>query len=230
MNDIISINNLSKSYGRNVVINDLSFSLQRGRIIGLLGENGIGKTTLLKLMADILKPDSGVILIDGQEVSRKTSSKVSFLMEPKHFYPFMRVQDAIQYFKDFFDGFDYEKAMQLCKEFRLMLSRQIKHLSKGNQERLCLILNLSRNVPLYLLDEPIAGFDPKFKRDLIKTILSNLRDGATMIISSHLLRDLQSIFDDIVILKKNEVVVVTSDDIRAQGKTVEDFYMEIVEL
>jgi len=211
-----------------VIFRDLSFALPQGRVIGLLGENGIGKTTLLRLIAGLIMPDSGEILIEGRKVSRHTKGRVSFLLEPSNFYSFMCVKDAVQYYKDFFSDFDYEKAMELCKEFKLRLKRPIEYLSRGNQERLCLLLCLSRMVPVYLLDEPIAGFDPKFKRDLIKTILANIDENATVVICSHLLRDLQAVFDDIVILKEHGVEMATAEDIRAQGKSVEDFYMETV--
>jgi len=228
MSDIITVSNLSKSYGNHVVFKDLSFSLPRSRVIGLLGENGIGKTTLLRLIAGLIIPDSGEILIDGQKVSRKTRGKTSFLSEPTYFYSFMCVKDAAQYYKDFFQGFNYEKAIELCKEFKLGLSRPIKYLSKGNQVRLCLLLSLSCDVPVYLLDELFAGLDPKIKNDLIKTILAYVGVNATIVISSHLLRDLQAVFDDIVILKRQGVVMATSEEIRSQGKSVEDYYMEVV--
>jgi ABC-2 type transport system ATP-binding protein len=127
-----------------VVFKDLSFSLPQGRVIGLLGENGIGKTTLLRLIARFMMPDSGEILIDGQKVSRQTKTKVSFLLEPPSFYSFMCVKDAVQYYKDFFHDFNYEKAIGLCKEYKLGLNRRIKYLSKGNKERLCLLLCLYR--------------------------------------------------------------------------------------
>jgi len=229
MTDIITVDNLSKSYGNSVVFKNLSFSLPRSRVIGLLGENGIGKTTLLRLMAALSVPDCGEIRVDGQKVSRETKNKVSFLLEPENLYQFMCVEDAVQYYKDFFRDFNYEKAMGLCEEYKLQLKRPIKYFSKGNKERVCLLLCLSRNAPIYLLDEPFAGIDPKFKRDLIKTILANINENATMIIASHLLRDVGSIFDDVVILKKREVITATADDIRAQGKSVEDYYMETVE-
>ena len=229
MSNMITINNLSKSYGNNVVFKDLSFTLPQSRVIGLLGENGIGKTTLLRLIAGLILPDGGEILIGGQKVSRHTRSATSFLPEPAYFYSFMCVKDAAQYYKDFFQDFNYDKAIDLCKEFKLGLSRPIKYLSKGNQVRLCLLLCLSRNAPVYLLDELFAVLDPKFKRDLVKTILSYVDERATMIISSHLLRDLHSVFDDIVILKKHGVVMATSDEIRSQGKSVEDYYLEVVE-
>ena len=229
MDNIITVSNLSKSYGKKLVFDKISFSLPRNRIIGLFGDNGIGKTTILRLLADIIKPDSGEILISGQKVSRKTRDEVSFLLEPINFYSFMKVKDAVQYYRDFFKNFDYEKALRLCKIFEMDLSLPIAKLSQGNKERLCLLLNISRKVPLYLLDEPIGGFDPRFKRDLIKTILSNLDENVTMIISTHLLRDMESIFDEILILKKNEIVQATSDDIRSTGISIEEYYLEVVE-
>lgn len=229
MHDIISVENLTKRYGQNVVFNNLSFSLPHNRVIGLLGENGIGKTTLLRLMAGVIKPDSGKVYIDDQVVSQKTKSQVSFLLAPSNLYVFMRVKDAVQYYKDFHPDFDFDTAIRLCQEFALDLSCKVQNLSKGNQERLCLLLTLSRNVPLYLFDEPIAGFDPKFKQELLKTILENISKNATVIISSHLLRDLQSIFDEILILKKGEIILTSTSNIHAKGKTLEDFYMEIAE-
>jgi len=228
MDDIITVNNLSKRFGRNVVFDNLSFSLPRGRIIGLLGENGVGKTTLLRLIADILQPDKGEILIDGEKVSRQTRDKVSYMPEPSNLYSFMRVRDAIQYYKDFFPDFNNEKAIKMRREFKLGLSRFVDIMSKGNQERLCLLLTLSRNAPIYLLDEPLGGLDPKIKNDFVKTILANVGEGATLVISSHLLRDLQAVFDDIVILKQGEVVVASAEEIRAQGRSVEDYYLEVV--
>jgi len=229
--DIITVKNLSKRYGRKVVFDNLSFSLPRNKIIGLLGENGIGKTTLLRLMADLLKPDGGEILIDGGKVAHKTArDKVSFLLDPAYLYSFMTVKSAIQYYKDFYEDFDCGKAMRLCEDFGLAqnIKQSVKKLSKGNKERLYLLLNLSRKVPVYLLDEPIAGLDPKFKRDLIKAFLSNIGENATLIISSHLLRDLDPIFDYIAIMKKNEIITANSEDIRAQGKSIEDFYLEVI--
>lgn len=228
MHDMILAQNLSKSYGKKRVFQELSFALPEGRVIGLLGENGVGKTTLLRLIANILQPEEGSIHIAGQKVSRKTGKLVSYLLDASNLYAFMTVQDAVQYYKDFYADFDREKALALCEEFHLELKERISSLSKGNQERVCLLLALSRDVPVYLLDEPVAGFDPKFKQDFVKILLKNLPENATVILSTHLLRDLSSIFDEVMILKKDGIVMENADAIRKENKTIEEFYMEVL--
>jgi len=225
----VTIINMSKKYSKKKhIFNNLTLHFPSNRVIGLLGENGVGKTTLLRLIADIIKPTSGEIRIGNQPVSRKTRSQVSFMLAPENFYNFMKVKDAIAYHQDFFPDFDVTKANKLCHDFKLDPKMYIKKLSKGNQERLCILLCLCRNVPLYLLDEPIASLDPKFKHESIKAMLAHTSEGQTVIISSHLLRDLESIFDEIVILKTDSVITASTEDIRAGGKSVEEFYMEAV--
>lgn len=221
MNDLIKVNNLCKKYGSKVVFHNLTFSLSRNRIVGLLGPNGIGKTTLLRIIANLVKPTEGNVQINNE--------KVSFLLEPIHFYSFMKVKDAIGYYKDFYRDFDCLKAKKLCQDFELEESDFIRKLSKGNREKLCLLLNLCRKVSIYLLDEPVAGFDPKLKKDIKKIILSNIEEDSTVVISTHLLKDLETIFDEIVIMQKDQVVLATADDIRAEGKTVEEYYWEVIE-
>ena len=225
---MIEIKNMTKKYGKKIVLDDISLSIQPNRIIGLLGENGIGKTTLLRLIADILKPTKGEIRINDALVSRHTRAQVSFMLAPNNFYGFMKVRDAIAYYRDFFPDFDEARANQLCQDFKLDPKIPIKKLSKGNQERLCILLCLCRQVPIYLLDEPIAGLDPKFKHESIKAMLAHTGEDQTVIISSHLLRDLESIFDEIIILKSDGVVTANTDDIRAGGQSVEEFYLEVV--
>ena len=228
MNSAVTISNMQKKYGKKEVFKDLTLNFPSNRIIGLLGENGIGKTTLLRLIADILKPNAGEIRINGELVSRKTRPMVSFMMAPQNFYSFMKVKDAIAFHRDFYPDFDTAKANRLCHDFNLNPKMLITKLSKGNQERLCILLCLCRQVPLYLMDEPIAGLDPKFKHESIKAMLAHTGEEQTVIISSHLLRDLESIFDEIVILKANSVVTASAEEIRAGGKSVEEFYLEVV--
>jgi len=229
-NPVVIIENINKQYGRRKkIFNDFSISFPANRVIGILGENGIGKTTLLKMIADIAKPDSGTIRVNGIEVSRHTRDLVSFLIEPANLYDFMKVSHAIQYFNDFYQDFDIGKSKAICDTFRLDKRDVISRLSKGIQERVCLMLCLSRKAPLYLLDEPMAGFDPKFKKEMIKVILAHMEEEQTLIISTHLLRDLESIFDEIVILTDSGAIMANTDDIRAKGQSIEDFYMEVVE-
>lgn len=230
MNDCLKIENLSKSFGKNIIFNNLSFSISKGKVVGLLGENGIGKTTLLRIIAGLENPDSGSVLINGDTISYQTKEKISFLMEPFNLYPWMRIKDAIAYYKDFFTSFDVNKANELCNQFNLDLNLKIKILSKGNKERVCLMLNLSRKVPLYLLDEPIGGLDPKIKKDIIQTLLSNIEEDSTTVIATHLLRDLQTIFDDVMILKKDKVTLFSADEIRENyNKSIEEYYLEVID-
>jgi len=229
MHNAVTISQVSKQFGKQTVFTDLSLAFPAGRVIGLLGENGIGKTTLLRMIADLLKPNTGEILVGSERVSRKTRAQVSFMLTPENFYNFMKVKDAVQYFTDFFPDFDPARARGLCEAFKLDAGARIKQLSKGQQERLCILLCLCRRVPLYLLDEPIAGLDPKFKHESIKAMLAHLEEYQTVIISSHLLRDLDSVFDEIFIVKADGVVQANCDDIRARGQSVEAFYLETVQ-
>jgi ABC-2 type transport system ATP-binding protein len=234
MHNVISVKNVMKRYNKKqIVFKNLNIEFPANRVIGLLGENGIGKTTLLKMLADILKPNEGEIRLftsetaEGEKISRHTRAKVSYMLSAENFYTYMKVKDAIHFYRDFYPDFDFEKATQLCTDFKLSLTDKIRAMSKGNQERLCILLCLCRNVPLYLLDEPIAGLDPKFKHESIKAMLASAGEEQTVIISSHLLRDLETIFDDIIILKANDTVIhASTEDIRASGKSVEQFYLE----
>lgn len=226
----IKIENISKVYKKkSPIFTDFSLEITGGKIIGLFGENGIGKTTLLKMIADLAKQDSGSITIDGVEVSKATRDKVSWLLESKAFAYFPKVKDAIAYYKEFFADFDEVKSQGLINDFKIDINAKIKTLSKGQAERVCLMLCLSRKVPLYVLDEPMAGFDPKFKRDLINAILTYMSEGQTLLISSHLLKDLDNIIDEMIILTHNKAVKAIADEVRATGKSLEDFYMEVVE-
>jgi len=229
MSAAVHIKNLSKNFKKKQVFSNISVTIPAGRVVGLLGENGVGKTTLLRLMADILKPNEGEIVIGGVPVSIKTRSQVSFMPAAENFYSFMNGKDAIEYFHDFYPDFDRDRATALCTEFDLDLKAKIKMMSRGQQERLCIVLCLCRRVPLYILDEPIIGLDLKFKHESIKTMLANTDEHQTMIISSHLLKDLETIFDQIIILKKDAVIQMDCDDIRAMGKSIESYYLEAVQ-
>lgn len=230
MSDFLQIQNLSKSFGKKHLFNNLSFTISKGKVIGLLGENGVGKTTLLRIIAGLQRPDNGSILIDGFEISYKEKEKISFLIEPFNLYNWMRVKDAISYYKDFFISFNIDIAHALCEQFSLDLNSKIRNLSKGNKERVCLMLNLSRKTSLYILDEPLGGLDPKIKKDIVQTLLSNIPENSTVIIATHLLRDLQSVFDEVLILKKNGITLFSTEEIREKyNKSIEDYYLEVID-
>ncbi len=229
MNDpCICFDKIYKNYLNTSVFSGLSVKFPSGRIIGLLGENGVGKTTLLKMAAGILKPDKGEIQIYGLPPKSSFAANVSWLLSPKDFAPFFRVKDAYQYYQDFYPDFDSKKALKLIEQWKLPMDRKLGQLSGGEAERLCLFLALCRNVPLYLMDEPAAGFDIKLKRDLIRILLSQLDEDATVILATHLLRDFEDIFDTLAILTKNGVCMADTDTVREKGMSVEAYYLEVI--
>lgn len=230
MSDVISINGISKSYGKNLVVENLNVNIPKGRIIGLLGENGVGKTTLLKIIAGILHPDKGYIKYHEKGISQKLKSYVSYLVEPKYFYSWMKIKDVICYYKDHFDNFNENLALSYCEKFDLKLNDKIKLLSKGNQEKVSLLISLSIRAKVYLLDEPAGGFDLKFKKEVIKIILESINDDKTIIISTHLLKDFGTILDEIMILKKKSLICISCDEIREiHKKSVEEYYLDVIE-
>jgi ABC-2 type transport system ATP-binding protein len=227
MSNLLTVERLCKSYGKKRVLNDLSFSVTSGKVVGLLGENGIGKTTLIRVLAGILHADQGRVTMAGNKIPEKSKNAASFLLEPQNFYPWMKVKDALNFYRDFYPDFDMNRAKAFCSDFHIDRNEKIKQMSKGTQERVCLLLCLSREVSLYLLDEPVSGFDPLYKREFIKTVLSNLSDDVSVIISTHLLKDLESIFDEIMIMTKSRLITADADDLREnRHQSVEDFYLE----
>ena len=226
----IKVENINKKYSKkDAIFSNFSLEIEGGKVIGLLGENGIGKTTLLKMIADLAKPDSGTITINGQEVSYNTRDMISWLIEVENLEWRTKVKDAIAYYHDFFPDFDMKKCEALCEAFNIKTNDKIANLSKGQGERVCLMLCLSRRAPFYVLDEPMAGFDPKFKKELISAILSHVEEGQTLLISSHLLKDLDALLDRVIILTHNKATIADADEIRARGISIEDFYLEVVE-
>lgn len=228
MNDIIKIEEVSKSFGKKRVLNNLTVEIATGRIIGLLGENGIGKTTLLQLMAGILYPDKGAVSFGGKKSNLKAKEYVSYCLEPEYFYSWMTIKDAIMFYKDHFKDFDETIVMNYCELFQLNLKSKIRKLSKGEKEKVSILLNLSRNTSIYLLDEPAGGFDPRFKKEVLKLILESMTENKTIILSTHLLKDFENVFDDVLILRKTTPVYRSCEEIRQElGKSVEEYYLEV---
>lgn len=197
--NILECRNITKSYNKkSPVICNLNLDIQPGKIIGLLGPNGCGKSTLIKLVAGLLQPDEGVITIDNLPVGENSKSLVSYLPERTYFNPSMHVDELIKFFKDFYPDFDDKKATKLLSDLHIDPNVRLKTLSKGTKEKVQLILVMSRNAKLYLLDEPIAGVDPAARDYILSTIVSNYNPEASIIITTHLITDIEQILDDFI--------------------------------
>jgi ABC-2 type transport system ATP-binding protein len=229
MSSILTCNNLSKHFGNKKALNNINLNIERGRIVGLLGPNGSGKSTLIKLCNDLLTPTSGELKIMGNLPGIETKSVVSYLPERTYLNDWMKVSEIIQMFQDFYQDFNVEKAYDMLKRLNISPTERLKTLSKGTKEKVQLILVMSREAQLYLLDEPIGGVDPAARDYILDTILSNYHENATIIISTHLISDIERILDDIIFLKDGEVVLTKSvDEIRDEnGKSVDSLFREV---
>ena len=210
--ELLECKNLCKSYDEKQVLKDVNLKIPKGKIIGLLGKNGMGKTTLIKLINDLLTPTSGEVLINGKKPGVESKKIISYLPEKTYIDREMKVKDAIKYFEEFYDNFDSEKAKKLLKDLDLDVNSKIGKMSKGMQEKLQLILVMSRNAELYILDEPLGGVDPATRDYILDTILSNFSEGASVIISTHLIADIERILDEVIFMDKGEIKVTSSAD------------------
>ena len=210
--DLIECKELCKNYGDKQVLKNVNIKIKKGKIIGLLGKNGMGKTTLIKLINDLLTPTSGEVLIQGEKPGIASKEIISFLPERTYLEREMKVKDAIKYFKDFYNNFNEEKAIKLLKDLDLDINTKISKMSKGMQEKLQLILVMSRNAKLYILDEPLGGVDPATRDYILDTILSNFNEGASVIISTHLIADIERILDEVIFIDNGEIVLTSSVD------------------
>ena len=210
--ELIRINNLDKKYGKKVALKDVNLNIESGKIVGLLGKNGAGKTTLIKLINDLLTPSSGEILIKGNKVGVESKKIISYLPERTYLNKQMKVFDVIEYFSDFYDDFDVKKAKRLLKDLDLDISVKISKMSKGMQEKLQLVLVMSRNASLYILDEPLGGVDPATRDYILDTILSNFSEDASVIISTHLISDIERILDEVIFIDKGKIILQSDAD------------------
>ena len=229
MSEIVCCKNLSKSYGRFLALYDVNFTLERGKIVGLLGPNGAGKTTLIKLLNGLLTLTRGQIQIAGNAVGTETKKIVSYLPDNSYLNSWMTVKEIVEYFSDFYKDFRPELAYEMLHRLGITPYRKLKALSKGDKEKVCLILVMSRNAQLYVLDEPIAGVDPAAREYVISTIINNHNPDATVIISTHLISDVEKILDEVIFLKNGRIVLQESAQaIREKHrKSVDELFREV---
>ena len=225
---LLEVSHITKSYGNNIVLDDVTFSIPKGKIVGLLGPNGSGKTTLIKLINDLLKEDDGTIKVEGLDLGVETKKLISYLPDKNYLNNNMTVLELLNYFKDFYLDFRIDKAKELISKLGLDLNQKLKTMSKGTKEKVQLILVMSRKAKLYILDEPIGGIDPAARDYIINTILTNFSDDASLLISTHLISDLEKVLDEVIFLKNGKVVRNGSTDyIRKETKmSINDLFRE----
>lgn len=213
--ELLKIENLSKSFDDKKVLKNINLTINKGKIVGLLGKNGMGKTTLIKLINDLLTPDEGKILINNKPIGIESKKIISYLPERTYLNKTMNIKDTIKYFTEFYEDFDKEKALKLLKDLNLDINEKIKNMSKGMQEKLQLILTISRKAELYIFDEPLGGVDPATREYILNTILSNFNENASVLISTHLISDIERILDDVIFINNGEIILSESaDDLR----------------
>jgi ABC-2 type transport system ATP-binding protein len=226
---VLECMHLTKRYGSLTALDGIDLTLEPGRIVGLVGPNGSGKTTLIKLAQHLLTPTDGEILIDGTRPGAQTKAIVSYLPDRDFLPAWMDVESLLRFYEDFYEDFDMNKAMQMLQALNIEPRRPFKSLSKGTKEKVQLIMTMSRSAKVYLLDEPIAGVDPAARDYILRTIIQNYDPEALVLISTHLIADVESVLNEAVFLKKGEIVLHKStDDIREEtGQSVDEYFREV---
>ncbi len=210
--ELLECKNLCKKFDNKIILDDINLKIPRGKIIGLLGKNGTGKSTLIKLINDLLTPTEGEVLINGQNPDVMSKNIISYLPERTYLDKGMTIKETIKYFAEFYDNFDKEKAEKLLKDLSLDIDTKISKMSKGMQEKLQLILVMSRKADLYILDEPLGGVDPATRDYILDTILTNFKENASVIISTHLIADIERILDEVIFIDKGKIILQSPAD------------------
>lgn len=231
MENILEAKDLSKSYFTKKALNNVNLEIPKGKVLGLLGPNGSGKTTFIKIAVGILRKSSGEILIDGKKPGVETKAVVSYLPDRNYLYKWMKIRDAVELFKDFYDDFDDKRCEELLKFMKLEEEAKVTSLSKGMMEKLNLALVLSRKAKLYILDEPLAGVDPVAREQILDAIINNYSEDCSMIITTHLVKDIERVFDDVAFIKDGEIVLSgNAEDLRYEkGKSIDELFREVFE-
>ncbi len=229
MEQLLVVNHLTKSFGRNIALNDISFQVMPGRIVGLLGPNGSGKTTLIKIINSLISPTSGQVLINGEAPGVNSKKIISYLPDKPYFNDWMKVTELIDLYEDFYEDFDRNTALNLLGNLHINPSDKIKKLSKGTIEKVQLIMVMSRKAKLYILDEPIAGVDPAARDYILSTIISNYNRDASIIISTHLIADIENVLDDALFLREGNIAMYNSvENIRSTyNQSVDATFREV---
>ena len=229
MSSLLKVNSLTKKYGNITALNNLNFELESGHIIGLLGPNGSGKTTLIKIICGLLVPSAGEVTVKGNPIGVESKKVISYLPDTTYLGKSASVEGTINYFKDFYEDFDENRAYDMLGKLDINPRAKFRTLSKGTKEKVQLILVMSRRADLYILDEPIAGVDPAARDYILNTIISNYDDNASILISTHLISDIENILDEVIFLKQGNIVRFSSvDEIRSSvGKSVDGLFREV---
>ncbi len=229
MSSLLQISSLTKKYGTLTALNNLDLELESGHIIGLLGPNGSGKTTLIKIICGLLQPTSGTVTVKGNPVGVESKKVISYLPDTTYLGKSSSVEEIISYFRDFYEDFDENRTYDMLQKLGIDPKSRLRTLSKGTKEKVQLILVMSRRADLYILDEPIAGVDPAARDYILNTIITNYDENASILLSTHLISDVENILDDVIFLKQGSIVRhSTVDEIRTtEGKSVDGLFREV---
>ncbi len=224
--NILEIKDVSKSFDGKKIIDGVTFNIECGKIVGLLGKNGSGKTTVIKMINDLLTSDSGEILVGGEKIGPATKAKISYLPERTYIESGSTVKEVFDFFEDFYKDFNREKAEKLLGDLDLELDASLSKMSKGMKEKIQLVLVMSREAELYILDEPLGGVDPATRDYILETILSNFGEGASLLITTHLIADVERILDDVIFIDKGKIIVnENADTLReSEGASINEIF------
>ncbi|MBV7274392.1 ABC transporter ATP-binding protein [Clostridium sp. PL3] len=229
MDNVLKASKLEKGYLNKKALDGMDLEIEKGKIVGLLGPNGSGKTTFLKIAAGLLKPTNGEILIDGHKPGVYTKSIVSYLPDKDYLFKWMKIKDAVDYFRDFYRDFDEKKAKELLEFMNLDINSKITTLSKGMSEKLYLTLVLSRKAKLYILDEPLGGVDPTTREKILDAILNSYSEDSSIIITTHLVNDIERLFDDVAFISNGKIILTgNAEELRNEkAMSIDQLYREV---